>query len=198
MKYIVKKITHFNLNEINDFYDTIPKIKKDKIDKYLNYEAKIRSIIGELLLKELLLQRGISYNIVNYYVNDYGKPYIINSNLFFNISHSFDYVITAISDNEIGIDIEKIRKAPRNGINQFATENEKKYILSSDNNIEVRVFEIYTLKEAYFKMLGEDLNRVLEVEFFIENGNIYCSDNRVTSGIIEDIDGYVIAYCEKS
>lgn len=197
MEYIVRNINDFNTEDINNFYDKIPKLKKDKISKFKNYESKVRSIIGEMNLNELLVKKNISYNSLDYYINEYGKPYLKNDKIFFNISHSFDYVITAISNNEIGIDIEKVRQTPIKIINQFATEKEKEYILSSNKNIEERIFKIYTLKEAYFKMLGTNLNNILEVEFIIENDKIYCNDKNVKVGFINDIKGYIIAYCEK-
>lgn len=197
MEYVIKNINDINKNDINNFYNKIHKLKKDKIDKYKNYDTKVRSIVGEILLKNLLSKSNISYNSLDYYINENGKPYLKNYNIFFNISHSFDYVITTISDKEIGIDIEKIRKTPLNIINQFATEKEKEYILSSNNNIEERIFKIYTLKEAYFKMLGTNLNHILEVEFTIKNDKIYCNDEKVKVGFIDDIKGYIIAYCEK-
>lgn len=197
MDYIIKSINDFDINDIKQFYNKIPKIKKDKIDKYKINDAKSRSIVGEMLLEELLSKKGISYNSIDYFINDDGKPYLKNSDLFFNISHSDQYVITSISEKEIGIDIEKVRKVPLNTINHFATENERKYILSSNIDIEKRLFQIYTLKEAYFKMKGENLSRIFEVEFFIKNNNIYCSDNNIIANFINDIDGYIISYCEK-
>ena len=197
LEYIIININDFNTEDINNFYDKIPKLKKDKISKFKNYESKVRSIIGEMNLKELLAKKNISYNSLDYYINKYGKQYLKNDKIFFNISHSFDYVITAISNNEIGIDIEKVRQTPIKIINQFATEKEKEYILSSNKNIEERIFKIYTLKEAYFKMLGTNLNNILEVEFIIENDKIYCNDKNVKVGFINDIKGYIIAYCEK-
>lgn len=197
LEYIIKNINDYNKDDVNNFYIEIPKLKKDRIDKYKNYESKARSIVAEIIFSELLSKKNISYNSLEYYNNEYGKPYLKNNNLFFNISHSFDYVITIISNKEIGIDIEKIRKTPLNVINQFATEKEKEYILSSSKNIEERIFKIYTLKEAYFKMLGTNLNHILEVEFIIKKDKIYCNDRNVKVGFINDIKGYIIAYCEK-
>jgi len=197
VEYIIKNVADFSKKDIINFYDKIPKLKKDKIDKFKNYETKTKSIIGEILLCELLTKNNIYYNNIEYYINDYGKPYLKDKNIFFNISHSFDYIITTISKNEIGIDIEKVRKTPLNIINQFATNEEKKYILSTNTNIEERIFRIYTLKEAYFKMLGTNLNHILEVEFKIENNKVLCSDKNVKVGFINNIDGYIIAYCEK-
>lgn len=195
MKYIVKNILEVNKQDIENF--NLNDYKKNKIAKYKNEKAKTLSIVGEMLLSELLQKQNISYDTIKYYINDYGKPYLKNSSLFFNISHSFDCVITIISNKEIGVDIEKMRKTKINVINQFATKKEKEYILSSSSNIEERIFKIYTLKEAYFKMLGTNLNHILEVEFTIKNNKVYCSDKKVKAGFINDIDGYVIAYCEK-
>ncbi len=197
MKYIVKNIKEFNKEDLNDFYLRIPKQKRMQIDKYKNYETKTRTLVAEILLNNLLASQNISYQNTKYFNNKYGKPYLKNSELFFNVSHSFDYVITTISNKEIGIDIEKVRKTSLKVINQFATSKEKKYILSSDENIEERIFKIYTLKEAYFKMLGTNLNHILEIEFIIKNDKVYCSDKNVKVGFINDVKGYIIAYCEK-
>ena len=129
--------------------------------------------------------------------NDYGKPYITNSDIFYNISHSFEYIVTIISDKEIGIDIEKIRKTNLNCVNQFATPQERKYITANNQNIEKKIFEIYTLKEAYFKMKGNNLNNIKNVEFNIINNNVICSDKNVSAYFINDLKDYVIAVCEK-
>ena len=167
MEYLIKNNKEYNNKQIKDFYNILPSYKKDKIKKYKNKETKINSIIGEILLKDLLLKHNIIYNNLNFYLNYYGKPYLKNNNWYFNISHSFNYIITTISDKEIGIDIEKIRNTPLNVINYFATQNEKKYILANKKYIFERIFKIYTLKEAYFKMKGENLNNILKVEFKI-------------------------------
>lgn len=198
MKYIIKNITDYTPQEIDIFYNKLTKYKKEKISKYINYTKKKSSIIGEILLKDLLIKYNISYKDLIFITNKYGKSYIKNNDIYFNISHSFDYVITIISNKEIGVDIEKIRKTPLNTINYFATDNEKEYILSSENNIEERIFKIYTLKEAYFKMKGENLNKIFDVEFIIDDNKVYCSDSNVNVGFICDIEGYIISYCEKT
>lgn len=197
MQYIIQNINDIYNHDINNFYNKLPDFKKIKVDKFKNYLTKKRSIIGEIILEKLCSNLNLNYYDLNFYINKYGKPYLKNQNLFYNISHSFDYVITIISYKEIGVDIEKIRKVPLNIINQIATENEKKYILSTNKNIEERIFKIFTLKEAYFKMLGQDLKNILNIEFKIENKNITCSDKKVKAAFISDVKGYVVAYCEK-
>ncbi len=83
-----------------------------------------------------------------------------NHSLFYNISHSNQYVICVISKQEIGIDIEKIRSVYKHVMYQFATQHELLYITKSKQNIYKRLFEIYTLKEAYFKCYGINLNNI--------------------------------------
>ena len=46
-------------------------------------------------------------------------------------------------------------------------------------------------------MLGTNLNHIFEVEFIINNNKVYCNDKSVRVGFINDIKGYIIAYCEK-
>ncbi len=197
MEYKIENINNYTDKDINNFYPKLYKLKKEKISKYKHNNKKKISIIGDMLLCELLKRKNINYDNLDFYINYYGKPYIKNSNLFFNISHSFNYVITILSNKEIGVDIEKIRKTPLNAINQFATEKEKQYILSSNIDVEKRIFQIYTLKEAYFKMKGTNLNDILKIEFIITDNKIYCNDKSIKAGFINDVKGYIIAYCER-
>lgn len=200
MQYKIRRFDYHDKKYLDMFYSKIYPLKKNRISKYIKEELRYSSITGEILLDELLKEYyKINYENLIFEVNKYGKPYIKNKSIFYNISHSFEYIITAISDHEIGIDIEKIRTTSIKNINQFATDKEKEYILSSNTKIEKRLFEIYTLKEAYFKMKGSNLNHIKEVEFEIINyDNIICNDRNVSLKLIDEVKGYVVAICEKN
>ncbi len=187
MKYILKNINDYKDEEIKEFYKNTLESKRLKIDKLLNADDKKKSIIGEILLSELLEMNSIKYTY-----NEYGKPFIKDSNIFFNISHSYDYVACVISEKQIGIDIEMIREVPLNTINQFATAKEKEYISDSYE----RLFQIYTLKEAYFKMLGTNLNNIFDVEFIINGDTIESNKNSIN--IIQfKTNNYIISIIEE-
>ncbi len=190
MKYLIGNINDYSEEFLNIFYQNINSDKKKRIDKLINKEDKYRSIIGEILLSKLIN----NYKDLEFVTNKNGKPYITNKNIYFNISHSNEYVICAISNKEIGIDIEKIRNININIINKFATTKEKEYIL--ENNTLNRLFKIYTLKEAYIKCIGENMTKLLDIEFIIDN-NITCSDKNIKSYTINDIEEYSISICEK-
>ena len=199
MKYCIENINNFSYLDEN--YSTIKQNKKNAIDKIKNLDDKKRAILGEqLLIKGLQKYYNINYDDVNIMLNENGKPYISNDkyhHIKFNISHSNDYSICAFSCNEIGVDIEKIRKVDIKTINQFATTNEINYILSSKNQVFRRLFTIYTLKESYFKMLGDNLNNIKNIEFTIIKNNVSCSDSNTKFKIINTIDDYIISFCER-
>lgn len=199
MKYKIRRFDYYSKDYLNVFYNKIYPLKKDRIAKYVKEDKKLSSITGEIILDELLKEYyKTSYEELAFVVNENGKPYINNKPIFYNISHSYQYVIAIVSDYEVGVDIEKIRTTSIKTIGQFATDKEKEYILSRNDDIYKRLFEIYTLKEAYFKMKGANLNHIKEVQFEIKNYNdISCNDNSVSLRLIDDLDGYVIAICEK-
>lgn len=195
LKYMYNNINYLSKDEYINILKIVKKTKQNKVNKIENIDSKQRSLLGEALFIKLLKENGFSYRKIVVYRNKYGKPMIKNNLLYFNISHSFDYSICAISDAKIGIDIEKIRKVDIRVINQFASSNESKYIIERDENIYKRLFEIYTLKESYFKCYGTNLNNIKNVEFIIKNNKVVCSDSKVKLSLIYDIPGYIVSIC---
>lgn len=197
LKY--SRISDYTENQLNNYISNIYLLKKNRILKSNNSNSKKRMIIGEILLSYLLKKYyNIDYRELSFNINKFGKPYIKDKNIYYNISHSFSYIICVISNNEIGIDIEKIRKPDLRTIDYFATINEKKYILCNEKKIEKRLFEIYTLKESYFKMLGTDMKKIKEIEFEKKGDKFICNDNSVKVSLNYNIDNYIIAICEKT
>lgn len=173
MKYLIKDINEFSNIELNNFYNTIYKQKKDRISKYKNEITKKQGIVGEILLSKLLKKYyNIDYNICTIEENINGKPYITNYNIYFNISHKDNIVICAISKNEIGVDLERVKNINLNTIKVFATKNEQDYILSNQKNIFNRLFKIYTLKEAYIKLHGNSIINIKSFDVLKINTNL--------------------------
>ena len=200
MKYCIENIK--NIKDLDKNLSKIKTKKQNNINKVKNINDKKRKILGEILfIKGLKKFYSINYNDINIKLNKNGKPYISDKkykNINFNISHSHDYSICVFSNKKIGVDIEKIRNVNLNILNQFATPNEISYVKSSKELILNNFFTIYTLKEAYFKMLGENLNNIKNVEFTITKNKIFCSDSNVKLKTINNIDGYIISICEKN
>lgn len=197
MKYIVDIINNYSDNDLTILEKKINPEKIQNISKIKNPNYKKRKIISEnLLMNGLKDFYNIDYNSLTFTTNKYKKPYIKNKNIYFNISHSYDYCVCTLSTKEIGIDIEKIRNTHINTLNKFTTKNERKYILEIPEKQNERLFEIFTLKEAYFKMKGKDLSNIKNIEFKIDKENITCNDRNVELKLIKIIPNYIIAICE--
>lgn len=137
----------------------------------------------------------ISPDKIEFGVTENGKPYAKGLDVNFNISHSGDMVVCAVSDKEIGIDIEKTREINPRISEKFACEKEIEYINSHKNGL----FEIWTLKEAYFKCIGTGLGAdIKNVSFDIECEKIICSEKGVDCRFISIEEGYICAICENN
>ena len=112
-----------------------------------------KNISSKDLLKKVLDEKQIKDEIV---YNSYGKPYLKNNELYFNISHSDCYTVLAISNQEIGVDIEKVTMRKK-VIDKICNAKEKKLIKSEED------FTImWVKKESYVKYLGIGLAYGLE------------------------------------
>ncbi len=93
--------------------------------------------------------------------NKFGKPEITNKNirnLHFNISHSNDYLVIAMSDEgKIGIDIEPIGKELAHPFpSQLFSDNEQSRLQSLTTKQQTAYFtKLWTAKEAIAKCIGQ-------------------------------------------
>ena len=93
------------------------------------------------------------------------KPHLINANIDFSLSHSDNYFACVVANNKgsnIGVDIEKINnlKDFKAIIRDYMHDDEIAYILDnllSDDEQQLRFYEIWTRKEAFLKMLGSGI-----------------------------------------
>ena len=191
MKYIIKNINDIPNSTYMDFFNKLSKNKQNKINKKIDIQDKKRSLLGLILLEELIEEK-INNLDIEYSKN--GKPYLKNKNIYFNISHKKDYVITIISNKNIGVDIEYIdeNKINKSTLKYFSTKTEEKNI----NNKEL-YFTIFSLKESYLKMKDILFDKNM-IEFEINNNQIINNRKDINIKIINDIKNYIITICEEN
>lgn len=181
---------------INIYYGYIPKAYKLEYSKFLksslpqteqerlasikNECKKVKSAFGRALLLHGLKNYGIT-NLDDLKVTFNGKPYLKNSkNLHFNISHSGNMILCAISDKApIGVDVEKIKPKILDHFKSYFTVHEWQNITFNDNSIK-RFYDLWTRKEAMIKADGRGLS--------IELSSFSCLGN---NGQIEGQNWYV-------
>ena len=104
VRLIIADIKKLNLSPEVIF----PQIAPCYVEKYHRFkveqEARQELVTGYLLRKYLGVCEDGQLRI-----NAKKKPYLSKGKPFFNISHSENYVVLAIADCEVGVDIEKIR-----------------------------------------------------------------------------------------
>ena len=165
----VLKITN---DEFINTYKLINDIKKEKIKQYYRTIDKKNTIAGELLVRKMISKSlNINPEKIKFGIMPSGKPYVIGFNIEFNISHSDNVVVCAISNNKIGIDIEKIRPINLSIAKKICNEEELKYIFNhiplknelvytKEKSILTRFFEIWTNKEAFIKCKGKNISSI--------------------------------------
>ncbi len=135
-----------------------------KSSKYLKLRDRQLSLGAEILLKHSLTKIGICDPIIS--VGKYGKPCLSNyPHIHFNLSHSRDYVVCAVSDSPVGVDVEHIHGMEDDVAKHYFSGSEYEYILK--NNKKEAFFELWVLKESYMKMTGQGFHLDLN-EFAIE------------------------------
>ncbi len=114
----------------------------------------------------------------------HGKPYFENlPDFHFNISHSGNIQLIAISNRPIGVDVQRLKSVNLNVAKRFC-EDEYGYITECDSDY--RLIEIWTKKEAYLKYLGDGLHKGLN------SFSVFKTDTPIKTFKKDD---YIISVC---
>jgi 4'-phosphopantetheinyl transferase len=128
--------------------DKITEKRKDRISRHIRQEDKARSLVAGLLLREVC---GVECDTQLAY-GEKGKPYLLDNTLKFNLSHSGDFVVLAVSDTEIGVDIEKIKPYNKAVAKRCFTSAELEWL--SEENTNEAFYRLWTAKESIMKATG--------------------------------------------
>ena len=131
----------------------LPGHRRQKALRYKNISDSVLCAVSYKLLGYGLFEE---YGIESFStaVKDNGKPYLADvPGVFFNISHCLEGCICALSDSEVGADIQHPVRLRNNVIKRVCTQQETELINSSADP-ELTFRGIWCMKEAYLKMLG--------------------------------------------
>lgn len=143
-----------------------------KADRFLFAKDKRLCIGAGALLRFALQEEKVSYFSFAEHPN--GKPYLMGKEkLYFNLSHSEEVVMCAVSDREVGCDVEKKTGFDYELAAFVMTEKDLKLIYQheEEKKREDVFFRLWTLKESYMKATG--LGILLEPKSF---GMEFCEE----------------------
>lgn len=139
-----------DINSFDDLsgYNLITPKRQHQVDRYQNSDDKKRSLIAALLIRYCFKEK--QFDVIQ---NQYGKLEIPSSKHKFNISHSGKYVVIAISDEEIGVDIEAIDEYSF-PVAKRCYQQAELIILNQSQSKEETFAIIWTRKESVMKLFG--------------------------------------------
>jgi 4'-phosphopantetheinyl transferase len=135
------------------YLNLLPINLKDEVLKYKKWPDRYNSLFGKLLVHTgyyLFERHELSFG--NFLRNSYGKPYVKNVDLSFNISHSGNKVVCAFGKDEVGVDVEEIREINYLEFASVFSDNEVEQIIEKG---QLKFFELWTKKEALSKGVGK-------------------------------------------
>jgi len=173
-----------------DFHDSLlqflPEAGRIRVKDRLNNSSKLQTVAGELLARYSVGQYLQSpLQEISLVFGEKGKPHIGNlSDVHFNISHSGNYVVCAVAPNEIGIDVERIRRVNLRIAERFFSHSEISDLMALGEEARMHYFiTLWTIKESYLKAIGRGLTQHLNSFTIIRTGDSYLlTGNREAEG----------------
>jgi 4'-phosphopantetheinyl transferase len=152
----------------------VPEVTRLRIESFARSNDAQRSLLGELLVRHLLA--GFTKSKLPdhpFTIGEKGKPAPDGYNgIHFNISHSGEWVVAALSPASVGVDVERMRKVPEGVAHRFFSDAENKMLqnaLNESQKAEI-FFTLWTLKESFLKAIGKGLTKSLNSFTIVETG----------------------------
>ena len=140
---------------------------------------------GRQLLAELYREET-GENLPEIRVTDLGKPYFVDSDRHFSISHTKKHAFCVLNRKNIAIDAEELdRKIPWKLVQKILSPSEKQQFDAAEDKTKA-FLTFWVLKEAEAKLTGEGLR------IYPNHTNFSLDDHRVT-----ELDGCILAVMEE-
>jgi len=154
---------------LKKYLSTFPEDFQKKIRSFRNWQDAQLSLLGRLLLRYGLQINDVHNQNDNIGYTSYNKPFLIDSDIKFNISHAGEVVVCAVSDsNDVGIDIEIINDINIEDFESQMTIKERNFIMDGEDSKKA-FFDYWTQKEAVIKANGKGLSIPLKDFQIVDN-----------------------------
>lgn len=165
--------------------ESLPQSRKEKVCRIRRVHERKQSLGAGLLLEYVKKQYiDVGFDSLNY-----------------NLSHSGDMVICAVSKEAVGCDIEQIKKAPLRVAERFFCKSEAEYLNNLESEAQNQYFyRFWTIKESFMKMHKKGLAMGLDsFEVCIDKDIKIKIKDEIQSCMIKEYDfyGYKISVCSE-
>lgn len=141
-------------------YDALPEWRRRKAGAFRFEADRRRSIAVWLLLRQMLAERGLDADSLQVFENAFGKPAFDPAvGVNFSLSHAGERVMAAVSDVEVGCDVEQIVPVDDGILRMALSEAERTHLAAFSGSIRARAFtRLWMRKESYVKAVGRGMD----------------------------------------
>ncbi len=139
--------------------------KQERIKKFRRIEDAQRSLISDVLVRRIITNKlRLKNEDIVFEYNEYGKPALKQQQgCSFNTSHAGDWIVCAVHELPVGIDVEHIQPIEFDIAKRFFSHEEYQELMQKEESQRLSYFyELWTLKEAYIKAVGKGLSIPLD------------------------------------
>lgn len=159
--YILKIDKNIEKDDFDRLLSRVSKEKKERINRFHRFEDAQRTLLSDVLARYAICKRlGVRNRDLVFGANEYGKPVLHEPNrTHFSISHSGNWVVCAVDDSAVGIDVEMIKPIGFEIAERFFSKDEFISLINQPEEMKLAYFYmIWTLKESYIKAEGKGLS----------------------------------------
>jgi 4'-phosphopantetheinyl transferase len=155
---------------VKDLLSFLPAEERRRYAQF-GLEDRRREFLWSRLLVRCVLASFLNRDMrdINFGYRDNGKPFLENSEIQFNLSHTEGLIACSVARRRLGIDVEKVTRGEEVErrwnllARRYFSTAEKEFLLSQDRaSRSTAFFRIFTMKEARVKASGEGLSLPLE------------------------------------
>ncbi|MBU4439180.1 MAG: 4'-phosphopantetheinyl transferase superfamily protein [Firmicutes bacterium] len=142
---------------LGNYLSDISEERQEKVRRLKTAQAKAMTTGAELLLRKALRQNYDINQPLTIVKGEHGKPRIQGCpGIHFNLSHSGDYAVCAVSSHPVGVDIQKMAEPNLKLAKRFFATKESDWLFSLPADQQRQAFyDLWVIKESFMKYTGK-------------------------------------------
>ncbi|MPM79781.1 4'-phosphopantetheinyl transferase Sfp [bioreactor metagenome] len=170
--------------------------KKAKIHKKnLNNKNVIQTLYANKIAKEKIADKlCIRAENVRFSFGKHSKPYLEDEKLWFNISHSGKMVAVVISEEPVGVDVERNFAFNPRLAKKICNNSEMRFLEKSSDKDSL-LTKLWTIKESFLKASGEGITVNISDVICDTDQNCVTYCERTAPFFTKNINGYTVSVC---
>ena len=164
------RLSEISEDSLNDIISSLPPWRQEVVMRYRHFSKRRESAMAFSLLADILREEYAISEDIHFVYGEHGKPSLSgHEGIFFNMSHCSTAVACAVSNQEIGIDIESLGRYKKSLAEHTLSDEELSLLshasfdgLSLEASKDLFFTILWTKKEAVLKLLGTGITDTLK------------------------------------